>query len=282
MKNYLLFLGDHGYESGQGGEQGKLGNLYERTVTAADIEGGQTFVFGKAGDATERHTVAGSVIKSNFGGAVKRATLNRNKSELDIFVVAGGTVSGKVGNNWTKEDSKGSGTFIGTDTDKVEGVRYKMPDTVTDAVAADGDDFTILKNSGAGGNADDGFTLAAGDVVEMRIGAAGPGRQFVYSYSFVICYPEDAFLGVYPNGTNQTDVHFRSFAGDQSTDILTIMHGTNKHKIVADLIAACLHAGTKGNKYAGTTLVMDSFRQTTFKGLGAKAGPLRLSIVTQS
>ena len=269
MKNYLLFLGDHGYSTQLKGGSTKLPILYDRTVIAGDLSG-QTFVFGTQGGEA-RGVVSGSDIKSNFGGAAKRATLNRNKSELDVFVVAGGSVTGKVGNNWTKEEPAGSGTFVATDTNKVEGVRYKMPDTVTDAVAADGDDFVILKNSGEGGSADNGFTLAAGDKVEMRVGAGTPGRNWMHDYNFMACYPEDAFLGVHPTGATSTDIKFRAQDGTQAVDLIKVIHGSGQHKEVADLIAACLHAGTKGNKYAGACLVMDTFRDTTFKGLGGKA-----------
>ena len=253
MKNYLLFLGDHGYGGpGKGGGGGSHGGntktpLYTRTVVSGDLSA-QTFVFGSG---NSRATVEGSTILSNFGGTTKRATLNRNKSELDIFVVAGASADDKVGNNWTVETSEGSGEYEATGTSTVAGKRYKMPATVTNAVAADGDDFTILKVAGEGGSADDGFTLTAGDKVEMKIADTPTAREWLYAYSFIVCYPEDAFLSCEPTSPTTSDIKFRCHTGQQSVDIITVEHGSGKHKELAELIAACLHAGSQGNKYAG-------------------------------
>jgi hypothetical protein len=279
MKNYLLFLGDHGYtgpKTGTGGHGGATRLLYERPVVSGDLSA-QTFVFGSG---NSRATVSGSTIRSNFGGTTKRATLNRNKVELDIFVVAGASADDKVGNDWTVETSEGSGTYEATGTSTVAGKRYRMPTTVTNAIAEDGDDFTILKVAGDGGNADTGFTLTAGDKIEMKIADSVTGREWLYDYSFMVCYPEDAFLSVEPTAATTSDIKFRCHTGQESVDIITVEHGSGKHKELADLIAACLHAGSQGNKYAGSCLVMDTFRNTTFKGLGQAAGIVGYTIAT--
>ena len=224
--NYLRFMGYRYTKITQGADQTVQLAKADTATNAAALNFGEFALLGTDGTDVK-------VVVTAAGNAGTRGSAYTSANQYDYY-------TGAVFNDVTGEGTAAAG---------------EATELITGGYAI-GDTNGIITIEAYNGTGNDGYTLAAGDIVEVwayyNVGT-GSGHQHDG-----LVVPTTGLTGIDPLSDTNTRISFKSALGTQVDDNVVLIHDAGKYKDVCKMIEAACNAHPHGGQLITITDVANS------------------------